>query len=78
MAKSTAKLGGPDLPFLCLFQVCVTLGTTGACAFDKLREVGPICEYWLILNAIFWKRLSTLELDIYFLHESDIFLHRFA
>jgi hypothetical protein len=26
------------------FQLCATLGTTGACAFDNLRELGPICE----------------------------------
>jgi len=25
-------------------QLCATLGTTGACAFDKLSELGPICE----------------------------------
>lgn len=26
------------------FQLCATLGTTGACAFDNLVELGPICE----------------------------------
>ncbi|OWF55509.1 histidine decarboxylase-like [Mizuhopecten yessoensis] len=26
------------------FFVCATLGTTGACAFDNLAELGPICE----------------------------------
>ena len=26
-------------------QLCATLGTTGACAFDNLKELGPICEY---------------------------------
>ena len=25
-------------------QLCATLGTTGACAFDNLQELGPICE----------------------------------
>ena len=25
-------------------QLCATLGTTGACAFDKLTEIGPICK----------------------------------
>lgn len=25
-------------------QLCATLGTTGACAFDKLEELGPICK----------------------------------
>lgn len=29
-------------PF-CHFQLCSTLGTTGACAFDKLSELGPVC-----------------------------------
>lgn len=28
-----------------LFQLCATLGTTGACAFDNLKEVGPICKF---------------------------------
>jgi histidine decarboxylase len=26
------------------FFVCATLGTTGACAFDNLEEIGPICH----------------------------------
>lgn len=26
-------------------QVCATLGTTGACSFDNIKEIGPICEY---------------------------------
>lgn len=30
---------------VCSVQVCATLGTTGACAFDKLEELGPICKY---------------------------------
>lgn len=25
-------------------KVCATLGTTGACAFDHLREVGLVCK----------------------------------
>jgi len=29
---------------LWLFQVCATLGTTGACSFDNLQELGPICK----------------------------------
>ena len=28
----------------CCFQLCATLGTTGACAFDNLQELGPICK----------------------------------
>lgn len=28
-----------------LFQLCATLGSTGACSFDNLEELGPICEY---------------------------------
>lgn len=30
---------------LFLFQVCATLGTTGACAFDHLREIGVVCKF---------------------------------
>lgn len=26
------------------FQLCATLGTTGACAYDNLKELGPICK----------------------------------
>ena len=26
------------------FFLCATLGTTGACAFDSLEELGPICQ----------------------------------
>ncbi|XP_028258170.1 histidine decarboxylase [Parambassis ranga] len=26
------------------FMLCSTLGTTGVCAFDKLSELGPVCE----------------------------------
>jgi histidine decarboxylase len=38
------------------FFVCVTLGTTGACAFDNLEEIGPICqseELWLHIDAAY-------------------------
>nr|ATG31109.1 histidine decarboxylase [Platynereis dumerilii] len=38
------------------FYVCVTLGTTGACAFDKLREVGPLCkdeDMWVHVDAAY-------------------------
>lgn len=28
------------------FFVCATLGTTGACSFDNLEEIGNICKYW--------------------------------
>ena len=37
-------------------QLCATLGTTGACAFDKLTELGPICkeeEMWLHVDAAY-------------------------
>lgn len=27
-----------------VLQLCATLGTTGACAFDNLVELGPYCE----------------------------------
>lgn len=32
------------------FQVCATLGTTGACAFDHLREIGVVCKWRDISN----------------------------
>ena len=38
------------------FFVCATLGTTGACAFDKLDEIGPICQaekVWLHIDAAY-------------------------
>ncbi|RUS75501.1 hypothetical protein EGW08_016735, partial [Elysia chlorotica] len=38
------------------FFVCATLGTTGACAFDILTEIGPICEserLWLHIDAAY-------------------------
>ena len=36
------------------FFVSVTLGTTGTCAFDRLDEIGPVCEElgaWLHVDA---------------------------
>ncbi|KAI8785887.1 histidine decarboxylase [Biomphalaria glabrata] len=38
------------------FYVCATLGTTGACAFDNLREIGLVCEaerLWLHVDAAY-------------------------
>lgn len=38
------------------FFVCATLGTTGACAFDNLEEIGPICQrngLWLHVDAAY-------------------------
>ncbi|XP_012274122.1 histidine decarboxylase isoform X2 [Orussus abietinus] len=38
------------------FFVCATLGTTGACSFDNLKEIGPICEkdgIWLHIDAAY-------------------------
>ncbi|XP_014474476.1 PREDICTED: histidine decarboxylase [Dinoponera quadriceps] len=38
------------------FFVCVTLGTTGACSFDNLKEIGPICQQnglWLHIDAAY-------------------------
>jgi len=38
------------------FFLCATLGTTGACAFDNLCELGPICkeeEMWLHIDAAY-------------------------
>uniref|UniRef100_A0A672GNR3 Histidine decarboxylase n=1 Tax=Salarias fasciatus TaxID=181472 RepID=A0A672GNR3_SALFA len=37
-------------------QLCSTLGTTGVCAFDKLSELGPVCEeegLWLHVDAAY-------------------------
>ncbi|XP_020287711.1 histidine decarboxylase isoform X2 [Pseudomyrmex gracilis] len=38
------------------FYVCATLGTTGACAFDNLAKLGPICQQfnvWLHIDAAY-------------------------
>ena len=38
------------------FYVCATLGTTGACAFDNLQEIGEVCkayELWLHVDAAY-------------------------
>ncbi|KFM68904.1 Histidine decarboxylase, partial [Stegodyphus mimosarum] len=38
------------------FFVCATLGTTGVCAFDNLKEIGVICErenMWLHIDAAY-------------------------
>ncbi|CAN9507169.1 unnamed protein product [Ophioblennius macclurei] len=38
------------------FLLCSTLGTTGVCAFDKLSELGPVCEeegLWLHVDAAY-------------------------
>ncbi|CAH1788310.1 unnamed protein product [Owenia fusiformis] len=38
------------------FFLCATLGTTGACAFDKINELGPICEeedIWMHIDAAY-------------------------
>ncbi|XP_046457976.1 histidine decarboxylase-like [Daphnia pulex] len=38
------------------FFVCATLGTTGACAFDHLREIGIVCrseDIWLHVDAAY-------------------------
>ncbi|XP_029035760.1 histidine decarboxylase isoform X1 [Osmia bicornis bicornis] len=38
------------------FFVCATLGTTGACAFDNLKEVGEVCQQnglWLHADAAY-------------------------
>ncbi|XP_050426856.1 histidine decarboxylase isoform X2 [Adelges cooleyi] len=38
------------------FFLCATLGTTGACAFDKLEELGPICQaenMWFHIDAAY-------------------------
>ncbi|TGZ66563.1 hypothetical protein CRM22_005273 [Opisthorchis felineus] len=40
------------LPFFCV----ATLGTTGCCAFDNLKEIGPVCErydIWLHVDAAY-------------------------
>ncbi|XP_061180734.1 histidine decarboxylase-like [Saccostrea echinata] len=38
------------------FYVCATLGTTGACAFDNIKELGEICEkegLWMHIDAAY-------------------------
>ncbi|KAK7098903.1 aromatic-L-amino-acid decarboxylase-like [Littorina saxatilis] len=38
------------------FFVCATLGTTGSCAFDCIKEIGPLCEkegIWLHIDAAY-------------------------
>ncbi|XP_052264324.1 histidine decarboxylase-like [Dreissena polymorpha] len=38
------------------FYLCATLGTTGACAFDNLKEIGPICDaegVWMHIDAAY-------------------------
>ena len=40
--------------------MCATLGTTGACAFDNLEELGPICKSGLECNIILHKRQALL------------------
>jgi histidine decarboxylase len=38
------------------FFVCATLGTTGACAFDNLAEISPVCrdeDIWLHIDAAY-------------------------
>ncbi|XP_015787918.1 histidine decarboxylase-like isoform X2 [Tetranychus urticae] len=38
------------------FFLCATLGTTGACAFDNLTEIGPICvaqDIWIHVDAAY-------------------------
>ncbi|XP_053202878.1 histidine decarboxylase-like [Panonychus citri] len=38
------------------FFLCATLGTTGACAFDNLSEIGPICasqDIWIHVDAAY-------------------------
>lgn len=34
-----------QISFCFIIQVCATLGTTGACAFDNIKELGQICKY---------------------------------
>ncbi|ESO98477.1 hypothetical protein LOTGIDRAFT_201667 [Lottia gigantea] len=38
------------------FFICATLGTTGCCAFDNIKELGPICEkedIWMHIDAAY-------------------------
>ncbi|VDP66466.1 unnamed protein product [Schistosoma mattheei] len=40
------------IPFFC----CATLGTTATCGFDKLKDIGPICDkynIWLHVDAAY-------------------------
>lgn len=37
----------------CVLQVCATLGTTSSCAFDRITELGPICELTIAVISSF-------------------------
>lgn len=51
-------------------QVCATLGTTAACAFDNIEAIGPICKYllnhWLLCVYIYFISVETITKNIYF------------
>ena len=55
-------------------QLCASLGTTGACSFDNLLELGPICEstgrcggkYSSSMTTECSKGFSKLNIKIYF------------
>lgn len=44
-----------------VLQVCATLGTTGACAFDNIKELGLICKC-RFNYVIFWSSLFYLTI----------------
>lgn len=44
-----------------VLQVCATLGTTGACAFDNIKELGLICKF-RFNYVIFWSSLFYLTI----------------
>uniref|UniRef100_K1R2A9 Histidine decarboxylase n=1 Tax=Magallana gigas TaxID=29159 RepID=K1R2A9_MAGGI len=37
------------------FYVCATLGTTGACAFDNIKELGLICKFRAAIDYMHWQ-----------------------
>lgn len=45
-----------DRRYLTTLQVCATLGSTGACSFDNLLEIGNVClefKLWLHIDAAY-------------------------
>ena len=45
-------------------QLCATLGTTGACAFDNLMELGPICKKTIKINTYSTTQNIDFEYDV--------------
>uniref|UniRef100_A0AAQ5Z382 Aromatic-L-amino-acid decarboxylase n=1 Tax=Amphiprion ocellaris TaxID=80972 RepID=A0AAQ5Z382_AMPOC len=47
---------GVDDLYMCVLQFCATLGTTPSCAFDRIVELGPLCNeenIWMHIDAAY-------------------------